>query len=51
MTPERCSRITGSTCFTAITQPRRLMVQTRSKASSVISRIGASPPPRLTPTL
>ena len=51
MTPDRCARITGNTCFTAITQPRRLIAVTRSNASSVISVGGASPPAMLRPTL
>src|SRR5260221_2873906 len=51
ITPERCCRMIGSTCLHAITVPRRLMAQTRSKASSVISRGEASPPAMLTPTL
>jgi hypothetical protein len=34
-----------------MTVPRRLMAATRSKASSVISVGGASPPAMLTPTL
>src|SRR5262245_1076733 len=51
MAPDRCRRITGSVCLQAMTVPRRLMAETRSKASSVISVGGASPPARLTPTL
>ena len=47
MTPERCARITGKTCFTAMMQPRRLTATTRSNASSVISVGGASPPAML----
>jgi hypothetical protein len=51
ITPDRCARITGSACFTAMTKPRRLTAATRSKASSVISVGGASPPAMETPTL
>ena len=51
MTPDFCARITGSTCLQAITMPRRLMATMRSKASSVISVGGASPPASDTPTL
>src|SRR5258708_1225911 len=51
ITPESCCRMIGNTCLHAITVPRRLMAQTRSKASSVISRGEASPPAMLTPTL
>ena len=49
--PIAAARITGSACFTAMTKPRRLMAETRSKASSVISVGGASPPAMETPTL
>ncbi len=49
--PERCARISGTTCLQAITAPRRLIAITRSKASSVISASGLSPPAMLTPTL
>jgi hypothetical protein len=49
--PARCARMIGSACLHAITQPRRLMAQMRSNASSVISSGEASPPARLTPTL
>jgi putative molybdopterin biosynthesis protein len=44
ITPERCARMIGSACLQAMTQPRRLMAEMRSKASSVISVGGASPP-------
>ena len=37
MTPERCARISGSTCLQAMMAPRRLMVVMRSNAASVIS--------------
>jgi hypothetical protein len=40
----------GSTCLQAMIVPRRLIAQTRSKASSVSSSSGLSPPPMLTPT-
>src|SRR5712692_4527129 len=50
ITPERCSRITGTACLAAITAPRRLMAQMRSNTASEISASGASPPPMLTPT-
>src|SRR6266513_682554 len=51
MAPERCKRMIGSTCLHAMIVPRRLIAQTRSKASSVSSSNGLSPPPMLTPTL
>src|SRR5579864_7096094 len=51
MTPVRCWRITGSACFTAMIVPRRLIVAMRSKASSVISVVGASLTKILTHTL
>ena len=51
MAPERCSRMTGITCLHAMIVPRRLIAQMRSKASSVISSSGLSPPAMLTPTL
>jgi hypothetical protein len=51
ITPLFCARMIGSTCFTAITMPRRFTVSTRSKASSVISVGEASPPAMLKPTL
>ena len=49
--PARWCRMTGTTCFAAITNPRRLIVVTVSNAASVISSGDLSPPPRLTPTL
>src|SRR6516162_7554415 len=51
MAPERCSRITGRTCLHAMIVPRRLIAQTRSKASSLSSSSGLSSPAMLTPTL
>src|SRR5260221_4794338 len=51
MTPDFCCRMNGSTCLHAMIVPRRLMAQMRSKASSLSSSSGASPPARLTPTL
>src|SRR5689334_6376096 len=51
MAPERCRRIIGSTCLHAMIVPRRLIAQTWSKASSVSSSSGLSPPAMLTPTL
>ncbi|HEV3165168.1 MAG TPA: hypothetical protein VGZ22_14170, partial [Isosphaeraceae bacterium] len=49
--PERCRRMIGSTCLQAMIVPRRLIAQTRSKASSLSSSSGLSPPAMLTPTL
>src|ERR1700732_2982290 len=49
--PERCRRMIGTTCLHAMIVPRRLIAQMRSKASSVISSSGLSPPAMLTPTL
>ena len=51
MAPARCRRMIGTTCLHAMIVPRRLIAETRSKASSVSSRSGLSPPAMLTPTL
>jgi len=51
MTPARCARMTGTTCLQAMMAPRRLTVEMRSNAASVISSSGASPPAMLMPTL
>src|SRR5215831_14538488 len=49
--PERCHRMTGSTCLQAMIVPRRLIADTRSNTASVSSSSGLSPPATLTPTL
>jgi len=49
--PERCRRMTGSTCLQAMIVPRRLIADTQSNAASVSSSSGLSPPAMLTPTL
>ena len=51
MAPARCRRMIGTTCLHAMMAPRRLIALMRSKAASVNSSSGASPPAILTPTL
>src|SRR5271169_2934566 len=43
--------MTGTTCLHAMIVPRRLIAQTRSKASSLSSSSGLSPPPNADPDI